>query len=474
MLHRSNLHEYQAKSVEHIKKHPQSMLWLDIGLGKTVSTLTALADLIAEGKIYGVLVLGPLRVCQTVWEEESRKWSHLQHLDFSLIHGGSDHRKRAIRRRRMFYLLNYEGLPWAKSEFIAAYMAKGRPLPFNAVVMDESTLVKSARIKQGGKRAQALQDLLAWIPYRISLTGTPAPNGLLDLFGQFLTLDGGERLGTAYTHYRDSYFKSDYNGYKYEPTEQGKQIIYQRISDITLQMSAKDYLSLPPVTINNIELSLSPKLQKKYEVLEKEMFLELDSGVTLNPTNQAGKTNKCLQYANGACYIEPGNPKWEHVHDVKLDAVGDILEELSGNPLLVGYQFKSDAQRLLKLAEKMKIEAVHVHSRIPAREMKDIRDRWNQGQLPLLIGHGASLGHGLNLQAKAHHIAWFGLPWSSEWYDQLNGRLARQGQQKKVIIHQILIRDTLDYATLDAQVNKAATQKDLKAAVNRYRQQKAA
>lgn len=472
MLSRHQLHPYQVRAVEHIKANPQAMLWLDIGLGKTISTLTALSDLIAEGKIYGVLILAPLRVCQTVWEQEAGKWSHTSHLSFSLIHGNLNHRKRAIRKRRMVYLLNYEGLPSAKVELINAYMAKGRPLPFNCVVFDESTMVKSARIQQGGKRAAALQFLLDYIPYRIGLTGTPSPNGLLDLFGQYLVLNNGYSLGQSYTHYRQSYFVPDQGGYRYFPTAQGKEIIYNRISPITLQMSAKDYLDLPPVTYNNIEVDLPQAVRQKYETLEHEAFVVLDTGVPIEAPNAAAVIGKCLQFANGAVYHTPKDPAWEHLHDNKLDALFDIIEELGGNPLLVGYQFKHDAQRIKTAADKRGIENVIINSKVKKRDMKVIVNKWNAGVLPLMIGHGKSMGHGLNLQQSAHHVAWFGLPWSRELFEQLNGRIARQGQRSPVIVHQLLTRKTFDYAVLEAQQTKAKTETELKAAIAAYRRTK--
>lgn len=472
MLSRYQLHSYQVKAVDHIKDHTQAMLWLDIGLGKTISTLTALSDLIAQGQVYGVLILAPLRVCQTVWEQEAKKWEHTKHLTFSLIHGNLNHRKRAVRKRRLFYLLNYEGIPSAKVEFINAYLARGRPLPFNAIVFDESTLVKSARIRQGGKRTEALQSLLEYIPYRIGLTGTPSPNGLLDLFGQFLMLTNGHTLGQSYTHYRQSYFVPDQGGYRYYPTQQGKQIIYERVSEITLQMSATDYLDLPPVTFNNIEVDLPGNVRQQYETLEREAFVVLDSGVPINAANAAVVTGKCLQFANGAVYPNPGDPKWEHLHDAKLDALFDIIEELGGNPLLVGYQFRHDAQRIKERADKRGIENAVINSRVSRKDMNVIINKWNAGVLPLMIGHGKSMGHGLNLQQSAHHVAWFGLPWSRELFEQLNGRVARQGQKQPVIVHQLLTRETFDYAVLQAQKTKADTEAELKQAIMEYRRTK--
>lgn len=466
MRSRADLHDYQVQAIDHIKSNDQSMLWLDIGLGKTISTLTALSDMFASGKVYGVLVLGSLRICQTVWEQEAQRWSHTKHLTFSLVHGNPNHRKRAVRKRRMVYLLNYEGLPNAEIELTNAYLAKGRPLPFNCVVMDESTQTKSARKKQGGRRTEALQSLLRWIPYRVSLTGTPAPNGYVDLFGQYLVLDNGYRLGTSYEHYINSYFRQESGGYKYRPTKQGKNIIETRISDITLQVTND---KLPPMIINNIEVFMPPREQKMYDELEKEMFLQLDNGVKLSAPNAAALINKLLQIANGAVYHTPGDPSWEHIHDAKLDAVESILEELAGNPLLLGYQFKHDAERISQLAEKKGIEHYIVNSKIKLREMRIIENRFNAGQIPLLIGHGKSIGHGLNLQGAAHNICWFGLPWSSELYIQLNGRLARQGQNHRVTLHQLLTHNTWDYATLEAQKFKEQTQTNLKQAVNVYR-----
>jgi SNF2 family DNA or RNA helicase len=474
MLVRNQLHDYQNKAVEHIKTHPRSMLWLDLGLGKTVSSLTAASDMMNSLQVYGVLVLAPLRVCQTVWGKEARNWEHTQHLRFNLVHGKEPYRKWMVGRSADFYLVNYEGVQWAVDEFITQYLNKGKPLPFNMIICDEVTKLKSSRVQEGGKWGQYLQQLLPYIPYRVGLTGTPAPNGLKDLFGQYLILDDGERLGRVHSTFMNTYFKSDRMGYKHEITREGERFIHQAVSDITIEMAAEDYLKLPENRIHTITVKLPDRLQQQYDKLEREMFLELDSGATIDPDNAATAMGKCLQFASGAVYTHPEDrTQWDIIHKLKIDALVDAIEELNGEPLLLGYQFKHDAERIKKRFDKEKINYVHFDSKIKGSEAQQLEEDWNNGKYAVMLGHGQSIGHGLNLQYGCAYVGWFGLPWSLEIFKQFNGRvIKRQGQKRKTTMIQILTESTVDFAVLEAQERKAATEDDLRTAVNTYRKSK--
>lgn len=473
MLHRHNLHNYQEKTVQHIKENPRSMLWLDLGLGKTVSSLTAGIELMNEMKVYGILVLAPLRVCQTVWGKEASQWSHTKHLTFSLIHGKEAHRKWAVRRQVNVYLLNYEGCQWAVDEFISQYLNRGIPLPFNMLICDEITKLKSSRIDQGGAWGQAIQKILPYIPYRTGLTATPGDK-LQDLFGQYLILDDGARLGNVYGNFERSYFKGDHLGYKQEVTAKGKAFIHEAVHDITIQMDADDYLELPDNRIVDVPVRLTPTLQAKYDKFEKEMFMELDSGAELNIENAATMMGKCLQFASGAMYTDPDDrSQWDVLHKIKIDALMDTIEQLNGKPLLLGYQFKHDAERIKKRFKKDKINFVHFDSKIKGNDAIQLEKDWNNGVYTVMLGHGLSIGHGLNLQYGCANVCWFGLPWSLEVYKQFNGRvIKRQGQKEKTTLIRIMCEDTVDMVVLEAQVNKAETEHELKQTVSEYRKRK--
>ncbi len=475
MRDRSELHNYQSKAIDHIKVNPRSMLWLDLGLGKTASALTAATDLMNSMQVYGVLVLGPLRVCQTVWAKEAKVWHHTKHLKFSLIHGKEHHRKWALAKHANVYLLNYEGVPWAVDAFINQYLARGIPLPFNMVVFDEITKLKSTRTHEGGAWGRSLQKILPYIPWRVGLTATPAPNGLQDLFGQYLVLDDGERLGTSYTNFESAYFQqADRGGYKYTITDLGEQFIQARVSDITLQMDADDYLELPPNMDNIIEVVLPDKLQAQYDKLEKEMFVELDSGFKLDVENAAILSGKCRQFANGAIYTNPEDRTlWDEVHNHKLDALVEVIEELNGDPLLLGYQFKHDADRIKKRFDKEKIKYVHFDSKIRGTEAQELEIAWNNGEYPVMLGHGQSIGHGLNFQYGCANVGWFGLPFSSETYRQFNGRVKkRQGQKRPTTVHKFLTANTVDLLVDAALDYKTQSEESIRAAVDSYRTNK--
>lgn len=466
----------------HQLNFPYSMLWLQMGLGKTVITLTTINELMRAGRVKKTLIFGPLRVIQAVWAKEASKWSHLNHLRFSVMHGSKDKRTRALFADADVYLINYHGMNWLAETLDHYYLSQGREIPFDFVVYDEVSQLKNSTTLRmaGGKRDRkdprghnysvkvtGWRKLIPHFKYRTGLTGTPASNGYLDLFGQYLAVDGGERLGEYVTHYKDSYFMSDYNGWNYVPTELGKQWIEFKISDITKKMDAKDYLDMPECKTVNMMVDLPASARKAYTELEKDMFTQLDSGQEVEVFSRSSVSNKCLQFCNGTPYLSSDSHEFEEVHDAKLDALEEVLEEAAGSPVLCSYTFKSDAQRIMKKFKK------YNPVNLTAAASKDtgrIIDDWNAGKVKLLIGHPASMGHGVDgLQYSGSIMVWFGLNWSLELYEQMCARLNRQGQKQPVTIIRILCNDTVDLAVADAIERKSDDQEGLKSALQRYR-----
>lgn len=303
--------------------------------------------------------------------------------------------------------------------------------------------------------------------YRTGLTGTPASNGYLDLHGQYLAVDNGKRLGQYITHYRNDYFVSDYMGYSYTVTPLGKTAIESKISDITIKMDARDYLDLPEVKVTQIYVKLPPKVRKQYERMEADMFAQLDSGREVEVFSRSSVSNKCMQFCNGSVYLSPETDEFEAVHDAKLDALEDVLEEAAGQPVLCSYTFKPDAKRIMKRFKKYR--PVNLTD-VPSKDTGKIIDKWNRGEIKLLVGHPASMGHGIDgLQDSGSIVVWFGLNWSLELYEQMNGRLDRQGQKNPVTIIQILCEDTVDLAVQEALILKNDDQDGLKSALAKYR-----
>tara|TARA_R110002153_G_scaffold204675_3_gene357481 strand:+ start:1239 stop:2720 length:1482 start_codon:yes stop_codon:yes gene_type:complete len=482
MLRPQEFFDYQKKAVIHQLSHDDSMLWLDTGLGKTPVTLTTIEHRMRAKQVTQTLVIGPVRVIAAVWEREAKKWEHLQHLTFSLIHGDEQKRLRAMSRSSDIHLINYENLAWFSNQLTHYYLDQGKPIPYQMIVYDEVSKMKNSqsqrmsggkRIKNRGKPNETVTKFVGWkkiIPhfkYRTGLTGTPASNGYEDLFGQYMAIDGGKRFGQFITHFRDSYFYQNYNGFGVTISEIGKQLIEGKIADITIKMDAEDYLKIPAVTFNNIWVDLAPKVRRQYNEIEDEMFTKLDDGVEIELFNKSSISNKCLQFANGGAYVEPGKPEFADIHDEKIDVLSGILEEAGGSPVLVGYSFKFDAIRIMKKFKHLK--PVNL-TEVSTARLPGVLDSWGKGDIKLLIGHPASMGHGVDgLQDSGHIMVWFGLPWSLELYYQMIGRLKRTGQKKGVIIHQILARETVDLAVLDSLRHKATSETGLKQSIQRYR-----
>jgi len=466
MMTPDRLYPYQQHAVNFQCTNPQSMLWVSMGLGKTVITLTSISHLLTSGYLNAVVIVAPIRVCRLVWRQEAAKWAHTQHLTFSMLLGTRDQRTRALMRPANVYLVNYENLGWLAEVLQTYYISKGKPLPFSGIVWDEISKMKNSTTR----RVKSVKKVLEHFIWTTGLTGTPASNGYRDLHGQYLVVDRGERLGVSKTQFRHNFYYKE-GPYKELPRSGAEDTIKQLIGDITLEMSAEDYNPLPDLVVNNIDIEMPPELREKYEQMEKEFFTMLDSGTSVEVFNQAALTNKCLQFSNGAIYPIGGMPLWEPVHALKLDALEEILDEAQGSPVLCSYAYRSDAQRIM---ERFKhLSPVNLTECKSEKALTDAMRRWKLGLMPLMIGHPASMGHGIDgLQDTGHTLVWYGLNWSLDLYDQFNARVRRQGQGAPVICHRILMLNTLDQAQAMALDDKAQTQTALRNAVKRYRMEK--
>lgn len=481
-LTRKDLYPYQIEAVAHILNRHGSMLWLDIGLGKTAISLTAIEYLLDSYRVKAVLILAPKKVTEAVWEQEARKWQHTSRLRFSVIRGGAIQRLKALHAPADVYLANYEQIEWLVGRYkteeyvkktgeagersvfqegalFTHFLNKGLPLPFDMSVYDEVSRMKTST----AKRTRAFTKILPHMAYRVGLTGTPASNGIGDLHGQYLMVDGGHRLGPNITSFRARWMIQDAYGRKWVPRKRAMDEIKDLISDITLEMKRDDYLTLPPRIDQDIVVEMPEAAAKLYQEFEKNFFVELDA-CEIEAFNSGAKSTKCRQLANGAVYANAERTTWAAFHDAKLEAVSDIVESLAGKSLLICYQFKHDVERLVKLLPGATvIDQKNVSEKVAA---------WNRGEIKQLIGHPASMGHGLNLQYGGNHIIWFGLPWSLELYDQAIGRLERNGQGEIVVNHRIIAKGTVEEGIAEALQSKGRAQADLREAVKEYRRRK--
>lgn len=439
------------------------MLWLDMGLGKTSITLTSVAHLIATGFLTGVVIVAPIRVIRLVWRQEALKWTHTKHLTFSLLTGTKDQRTRALLRPANIYLVNYENLGWLAETLVTYFISKNRPLPFNGLVWDEISKCKNSNTQ----RVKATKKILPHFVWTTGLTGTPASNGYKDLHGQYLVVDKGLRLGTSKTAFRQRFYRKD-GPHREVPFDGAEDEIKQLIGDITLEMSAADYNPLPDMIVNDVQIELPENLRALYNRMEKELFIQLDSGKEVEMFNQAALTNKCLQFSNGAMYPVAGMPLWEPIHDLKMEALEEIIDEAQGQPVLCAYAYRSDAERIMERFKHLR--PVNLTECKSEAALQNAMARWASGDCLLMIGHPASMGHGIDgLQKRGHIIVWYGLNWSLDLYDQMNARLRRQGQGAPVICHRLMVIDTLDQAQAMALDEKAQTQAGLRNAVKQYR-----
>ena len=420
---RYKAHDYQNYATEFILEHPVSAVFLEMGLGKSVITLTALFELCLDRfLIRKVLVIAPLRVARDTWPSEIRKWDHLKGLTYSVVVGTESERKSALLQRASVYIINRENLDWLVNK-------SGYLFDFDMVVIDELSSFKSWK----AKRFKSLLQVRPTVKRIVGLTGTPSSNGLLDLWAEFRVLDLGNRLGRYISHYRQTYFMPDKRNaqivFSYKPLPGAEERIYERISDITISMKSCDFLNLPKCVINEVPVYMDRLELEIYEKFRTEMVAKV-KGKEIDAANAAVLSGKLLQMANGAVYDEEKNTA--HIHDRKLEALEDLIEGANGKPVLVAYWYQHDADR--------------IKDRIAVREIRTSKDieEWNSGRIAVAIIHPASAGHGLNLQAGGSTLIWFSLTWSLELYQQTNARLWRQGQKETVVIHHIIAKGTID------------------------------
>ncbi len=435
-------HDYQAYAQQFLIKTPACGLLLSMGLGKTAITLHGLWELVLDYFDIGrILVVAPLRVARDVWPAEIEKWADLSGLTYSVVVGSGAERKEALRKRAFIYIINRENIPW---------LVENGYFDFDCVVLDELSSFKNHQ----SKRFKAMRKARPGVKRIIGLTGTPAPNGLIDLWAQINLLDMGDRLGRYITGFRERYFVPDKRNreivFSYKPREGAEEAIYKKISDICISMKACDYLNLPDAVVSNVEVQMSDKEKKLYDRLAADLILPLPEG-DIDAASAVGLSNKLLQMANGAVYDEFG--KVRAIHDRKLDTLEDLIEMANGEPVLVAVWFKHDMKRVMD-----RFQAVEIN------KSEDI-EKWNKGEIPVAVIHPAAAGHGLNLQYGGHHLVWFGLTWSLELYQQCNARLLRLGQTNTVSIQHIITKGTIDEDVMRALLIKDCSQEALLMAV---------
>lgn len=437
-------YSYQEYALKFILNSKAAGIFLDCGLGKTVITLTAIAELMHNRfEISKALVIAPLRVAENVWDVEAKKWDHLKHLRVAKVLGSEKKRIQALASNADIYVINRENTKW-----LVDYYKKD--WPFDMLVLDELSSFKSHR----AKRFKALRKVRPLCKRVVGLTGTPAPNGLIDLWAQVYLLDSGQRLGKTISGYRERYFLPDKRNqhviFSYKPKEGAEEAIYKKLSDICISMKNRDYLTLPERMDNILEINLPPKVLEQYRQLERDLLLPLLEG-DIVAGSAAVLTNKLLQITGGAVYDE--GKKVQILHDEKLKALEDLVEAANGKPVLVYYNYRHELERIQKQFLCRVLDT--------AKDMED----WNKGEIPVMLAHPASAGHGLNLQNGGSTIIWFGLPWSLELYQQANARIHRQGQKNTVVVHHLVAKETIDEDVMQVLAKKQAGQEALLQAV---------
>jgi len=430
-------HDYQTYTTNYILNHPIAAVFLDMGLGKSIITLTALFDLTLDSfLIRKVLVIAPLRVARDTWPEEIEKWDHLKELKYAVAVGSEVQRKVALMQRAQVYIINRENVEWLISR-------SGIPFDFDMVVIDELSSFKSHQ----AKRFKSLLKVRPFIKRIVGLTGTPSSNGLMDLWEEYRILDMGQRLGRFIGRFREAYFVPDKRNqhviFSYKPKPGAEEAIYQLISDITISMKGSDYLKLPELVINEVPVKLSNSEMKTLDSMKRDL-ITIVKGDEITAANAAALSGKLLQMANGAVYDDQGSVV--QIHDRKLDALEDLVEAANGKPVLIAYWFKHDLKRIQK---RFNVEVL---------TSSDSIKQWNKGEIPVAVIHPASAGHGLNLQSGGSTLIWFGLTWSLELYQQTNARLWRQGQKETVVIHHLIAKETIDERVMKTLKDKDNTQ----------------
>jgi SNF2 family DNA or RNA helicase len=473
-------HAYQKKAVKFLLEHAASALFLDPGLGKTSITLAAIKLLKQKKLLDKVLLIAPRRVCDLVWPMETTKWTDFNGLKVVVLHGPN--KDALLKTEADIYVINPEGLDWllqAKKTKTAQGKTKVdvdlrrfKNLGFDTLVVDELSKFKHTNTN----RFKGLKLVLSTFRRRWGLTGSPASNGLLDLFGQCFILDQGRTLGPYISHYRMKYFVPGHDGFSWNIREGAEDEIYERISPLALRMAADDYLDMPALIENNIRVDLPSNVMTMYNQLEEDLIAKLDSKVIVAST-AAAASMKCRQVANGGIYLDPdvqaliklpkSSREWVNLHTEKVDALADLIEELQGSPLLVAYDFAHDLDRL---QEKLGKEVPYIGGGVSTKRTAELVGQWNAGKLPVLLGHPQAMGHGLNLQEMGHHVCWHSMTWDYELYDQFIRRVLRQGNKsKKVFVHHIMARGTIDEVVLAAVKSKRRGQNALFDALKKLR-----
>lgn len=465
-------HAYQRKAVKFLLEHAASALFLDPGLGKTSITLAAIKLLKQKKVLDKVLLIAPLRVCYSVWPRETDKWTDFSGLKVAVLHGPK--KESALKSEADVYVINPEGLDWllktkktktaqGKTK-VDVDLRRFKALGFDTLVVDELSKFKHTNTN----RFKGLKLVLNTFRRRWGLTGSPASNGLLDLFGQCYVLDQGRTLGQYISHYRMKYFVPSHDGFNWNIREGAEQEIYERISPLALRMAADDYLDMPALIENNIRVDLPGDVMVMYDQLEEELIAKIDSKIVVASTAAAASI-KCRQVANGGIYLDQevqaliklpkSSREWVNLHTEKVDALADLIDELQGSPLLVAYDFEHDLDRL---REKLGKDIPYIGGGVSAKRSAELEQLWNAGKLPVLLGHPQAMAHGLNLQEMGHHVCWHSLTWDYELYDQFIRRVLRQGNKsKKVFVHHIMARGTIDEVVLAAVKSKRRGQNAL-------------
>ncbi len=451
--------KYQADTINFGSSRDVVALLLDLGLGKTVITLTIIANDLDQWKTIGVAIFGPPKVVEQVWRQEAKKWDHTKKLKVALVRGTESEREAILNAGGQdIYLISYTDVMW-----LCQWMVHNKP-PFDGVVFDESSMLKDHKTK----RFKALKPFMPFFQRRMILTATPAAESLANLWSQYYILDQGKSLGEYITHFMDRHFtQNPYCRFKKKLREGHAKIIYDRVAPITMTLRAKDHIKSQPPIYNRVLIDLPPKLAEKYKEFEQEMLLNLGKE-TIEAMNPAALSMKCRQFTSGAIYKEVDGVRtsgWNKVHELKMEALEDMINAMDGEPLLVGYEFKHEAERFAKRWGKAPIIGGGAKPAMVTRAFAD----WNKGKIPLMFVHPQSVGHGVNLQYGGHHLCWYTTTWSGERYQQLNGRIDRQGQKKQVIIHHLVVKGTVDTLVLRGQVRKEASQSDLMSALSAYK-----
>lgn len=473
-------HAYQKKAVKFLLEHAASALFLDPGLGKTSITLAAIKLLKQKKVLDKVLLIAPLRVCYSVWPKETEKWTDFNGLKIAVLHG--PRKDELLKTEADVYVINPEGLEWllqvkktktatGKTK-VDVDLRRWKALGFDTLVVDELSKFKHTNTN----RFKALKLVLSTFRRRWGLTGSPASNGLLDLFGQCFVLDQGRTLGPYISHYRMKYFVPSHDGFSWNIREGAEDEIYERLAPLALRMAADDYLDMPTLIENNIRVELPDDVMQVYDRLENDLIAKLDDKLVV-ASNAAAASMKCRQVANGGIYLDPevealvklpkSKREWVNLHTEKVDALAELIEELQGSPLLVAYDFEHDLDRL---RERLGQDVPYIGGGVTAKRSAELEHLWNAGKLPVLLGHPQAMAHGLNLQEMGHHVCWHSLTWDFELYDQFIRRVLRQGNKsKKVFCHHIMARGTIDEVVLAAVKSKRKGQNALFDALKKLR-----